>query len=222
MGILNFAYRGSNLQVMPAFDRKLAETKCVSCGQCAAVCTTGAITVKNQIGEAVARHPRPQQARCHPDRARRARGRGRGVRLSRGRKRARQARHGAQAHGRGRGVRHDVRRGLYDDRRIRRIPRAPEKRRPVPDVHLLLPGVGEVSRKREPQVFEEHFDLQVADGDGRRDLPRQVRREGRCRWPHDLSHRHHALHGEEDGGRAAPSSSTTVDPTSTLCSPRAR
>ena len=25
-------------------------------------------------------------------------------------------------HGRGRGVRHDVRRGLYDDRRIRRIP----------------------------------------------------------------------------------------------------
>ena len=45
MGILNFAYRGSNLQVMPAFDRKLAETKCESCGQCAAVCTTGAITV---------------------------------------------------------------------------------------------------------------------------------------------------------------------------------
>ena len=52
MGILNFAYRGSNLQVMPAFDRKLAETKCVSCGQCAAVCTTGAITVKNDIGDA--------------------------------------------------------------------------------------------------------------------------------------------------------------------------
>ena len=150
----------------------------------------------------MARHPRPQQARCHPDRARRARGRGRGVRLPRGRKCARQARHGAQAHGRGRGVRHDVRRGLYDDCRIRRIPRAPEKRRSVPDVHLLLPGVGEVSRKREPQVFEEHFDLQVADGDGRRDLPRQVCREGRCRRPHDLSHRHHALHGEEDGGRA--------------------
>ena len=52
MGILNFAHRGSNAQVMPAFDRKLAQTKCVSCGQCAAVCPTGAITVKNQIGEA--------------------------------------------------------------------------------------------------------------------------------------------------------------------------
>ena len=37
---------------MPAFDRKMAQTKCVSCGQCAAVCPTGAITVKNQIGEA--------------------------------------------------------------------------------------------------------------------------------------------------------------------------
>ena len=51
VGILNWARRGSKLQVMPAFDRKLAETKCVSCGQCAAVCLTGAITVRNQIGE---------------------------------------------------------------------------------------------------------------------------------------------------------------------------
>jgi hydrogenase, Fe-only len=52
MGILNFAYRGSNLQVMPAFDKKLSATDCVSCGQCAAVCTTGAITIRNEIGDA--------------------------------------------------------------------------------------------------------------------------------------------------------------------------
>ena len=51
-GILNYAHRGSELQVMPAFDRKLADTKCVGCGQCAAVCTTGAIPVKNPIGQA--------------------------------------------------------------------------------------------------------------------------------------------------------------------------
>ena len=51
-GILNYAHRGSELQVMPAFDKKLEQTKCVGCGQCAAVCTTGAITVKNQIGQA--------------------------------------------------------------------------------------------------------------------------------------------------------------------------
>ena len=52
MGILNFAYRGSNVQVMPAFDRKLSETHCISCGQCAAVCLTGAINIRNQINDA--------------------------------------------------------------------------------------------------------------------------------------------------------------------------
>ena len=43
MGILNFAFRGSEAQVMPAFDSKLSETKCVSCGQCAAACPADAI-----------------------------------------------------------------------------------------------------------------------------------------------------------------------------------
>ena len=52
MNIIDFSHRGSDLQITPAFNRKLSETKCVSCGQCAAVCQTGAITIKNEIGEA--------------------------------------------------------------------------------------------------------------------------------------------------------------------------
>ena len=52
MGVIDFAHRGYNMRVTPAFDRKLNETKCISCGQCSAVCPTGAISVKNEIGEA--------------------------------------------------------------------------------------------------------------------------------------------------------------------------
>ncbi len=52
MHIIDFAHRGYNMRVMPAFDRNLDQTHCISCGQCSAVCPTGAITVKNQIGDA--------------------------------------------------------------------------------------------------------------------------------------------------------------------------
>ena len=52
MGIIDFAKRGYNMQVTPAFGRTLDQTKCISCGQCSAVCPTGAITVYNHIGPA--------------------------------------------------------------------------------------------------------------------------------------------------------------------------
>ncbi len=52
MGILNFAFRGSEPAGHARLRPKLEETNCVSCGQCAAVCTTGAITINNQIGTA--------------------------------------------------------------------------------------------------------------------------------------------------------------------------
>lgn len=52
VGAIDFASRGYNLMVCPAFNDPLAETDCVNCGQCAAVCPTAAIVVKNQAEEA--------------------------------------------------------------------------------------------------------------------------------------------------------------------------
>lgn len=49
VGAIDFAYRGSNMKVMPAMGKKLCDTDCVNCGQCAAVCPTAAIRVKSSL-----------------------------------------------------------------------------------------------------------------------------------------------------------------------------
>ena len=46
---IDFAYRGTDAQVMPAFNKKIAETDCVGCGQCRVVCPTGAISIHTNI-----------------------------------------------------------------------------------------------------------------------------------------------------------------------------
>ena len=51
VGALNFANRGTEACVTPAFNRNLADTNCVGCGQCRVVCPTGALTIHQNIAE---------------------------------------------------------------------------------------------------------------------------------------------------------------------------
>ena len=47
--VLGFTHRGTDAMVAPAFDRKLIDTNCVSCGQCRVVCPTGALTIHHNM-----------------------------------------------------------------------------------------------------------------------------------------------------------------------------
>ena len=51
IGALGFAYRGTDAMAMPAFDKKIAETDCVNCGQCRVFCPTGAISIHTNMDE---------------------------------------------------------------------------------------------------------------------------------------------------------------------------
>ncbi len=47
---IDFAYRGTDAMVKPAFNKTLAETDCVGCGQCRVVCPTSAFSINTNIG----------------------------------------------------------------------------------------------------------------------------------------------------------------------------
>jgi NADH-quinone oxidoreductase subunit G len=49
IGAIDFAHRGSDACVTPAFGRSLGEVDCVNCGQCAAICPTGAIVPRSSV-----------------------------------------------------------------------------------------------------------------------------------------------------------------------------
>ncbi|MCR4430861.1 MAG: [FeFe] hydrogenase, group A [Tepidanaerobacteraceae bacterium] len=49
IGVIGFAYRGSEARVTPPFNKNISQVNCVDCGQCAAVCPTGSITVASHM-----------------------------------------------------------------------------------------------------------------------------------------------------------------------------
>jgi len=51
VGAIDFAYRGHQASVLPAFGKDLAEIECVNCGQCTVVCPTGALSPKSEMEE---------------------------------------------------------------------------------------------------------------------------------------------------------------------------
>lgn len=51
IGALGFTFRGTDAMVMPAFNKKIAETNCVGCGQCRVFCPTGAISIRTNMEE---------------------------------------------------------------------------------------------------------------------------------------------------------------------------
>lgn len=53
VGALSAVSRGFDAVIQPAFESPLAETKCVNCGQCVAVCPTGALMQKDAVWQVV-------------------------------------------------------------------------------------------------------------------------------------------------------------------------
>jgi NADH-quinone oxidoreductase subunit G len=61
IGAIDFAHRGADSCVLPAFGKDLGQVECVFCGQCARVCPTGAIMPKSVVEEVFAELAKPER-----------------------------------------------------------------------------------------------------------------------------------------------------------------
>lgn len=59
--VLGFANRGSKTVVQPMAGKPLGQVDCVNCGQCAAVCPTGALSIKNEVDKVWEELTNPQK-----------------------------------------------------------------------------------------------------------------------------------------------------------------
>ncbi len=59
--VLGFANRGSRTVVQPMAGKALKDSECVNCGQCAAVCPTGALTIKSVVNDVWAEITNPEK-----------------------------------------------------------------------------------------------------------------------------------------------------------------
>lgn len=62
--VIDFAYRGFQTRVAPAMDTNLAESDCVSCARCVAVCPVGALNYANLAGKGRTYEIKKKQVTC--------------------------------------------------------------------------------------------------------------------------------------------------------------
>ena len=115
IGAIDFAHRGHEVSVQPAFGKQLGEVECVNCGQCASVCPTGALTSKSEVDQVWETARRPEEDGHRADCAGRARGPRRVLWPEAGRDYHGTDRRGSQASRLRPDLRHIVRRRSYRD-----------------------------------------------------------------------------------------------------------
>ena len=179
VGAIDFAHRGHEAAVLPAFGKGLGEGECINCGQCAAVCPTGALTPRPEMDEVWRALNDPVKtvvAQIAPA-VRVAIGEAFG--LAPGMSATGQIVAALKRLGFDKVYDTAFSADLTVDRGGQRVPQAQGQRREAAAVHQLLPGLGQVRRAVFPGPAAESVHLQIAAADARRGVQGDP---ARARW----------------------------------------